>query len=629
MKIKCTLKQLYDYNESHNHSLDGNVKVNGRHGFNTMNTVAITATNSRQIRITTRSGKEIICSPDHLLFTTEWTKVCELSTSDYLETADGSEKIIMITELQKKTDLYDLDIQDVHEFYANGIVSHNSAISNLIVYMLYGQIDGFTQKDIPNRINKHFEGEITFEANKHNVTIYRALAPNAFKVVVDGESVDTAGKNNVQKWLEDEIYRMGYSVFKNAIVLSVNDFKSFINLSPKEKRDIIDKLFGYHVINIASTKVKEKLKTVKNDILQCESTISGYEASINEIESNIKKINSEESDTNDYTDELNLITENLNLKTVEYKKIVPKLNCENEKLDELKSTKIKLSGLESNVQSQLDLYNKGICPTCGSRLDDDEHLNTRNDLLEKQSKINDKKQILETKLNKVKNSIQKITDQKDVLTNEINNLKLRQTKLETTIKEQKKATGDQISNLKEMQSSIEQKIIPKKEELSKHEKTSKVLGIVSEIFSENGLKQYISNIYVPLINEYVSETCNELGIPYRVMFTQGYESVITFMGEEINYSTMSTGERKKVDIAVTLAFLKIIKTKIADINILFLDEVLSSIDVESCNNLLKIFSDFSKNNKLRIYMVHHANLDSTYIDNIISVEKQSGFSHFV
>jgi len=97
----------------------------------------------------------------------------------------------------------------------------------------------------------------------------------------------------------------------------------------------------------------------------------------------------------------------------------------------------------------------------------------------------------------------------------------------------------------------------------------------------------------------------------------------------VNYKTLSTGERKKIDIAVTLAFLKIIKTKISDINILFLDEVLSSIDVSSCNELLKIFYDFSRDTNLRIYMVHHANLDSTWVDKVIEIEKHNGFSHFV
>src|SRR5574344_1337645 len=60
-----------------------------------------------------------------------------------------------------------------------------SAISNLVIYMLYGQLDGFTQTDIPNRINKHFEGEIFLESNNQNVYIYRALAPNDFKVTID------------------------------------------------------------------------------------------------------------------------------------------------------------------------------------------------------------------------------------------------------------------------------------------------------------------------------------------------------------------------------------------------------------------------------------------------------------
>lgn len=626
MKIKCTLKQLYDYNELHNHVLDKNIKVNGRYGFKQVNTVAITAKNSEQIKITTKN-KSIICSPDHLLFTDKWKKVKELTINDSIETKNGAEQIIKIEKLNTKADLYDLDVKDVHEFYANDIVSHNSAISNLVIYMLYGQIDGFTQKDIPNRINKHFEGEIFFESNRHEVHIYRALAPNDFKVEVDGNRIDTAGKSNVQKWLEDEIYKMNYQIFRNSIVLSVNDFKSFVDLSPKEKREIIDKIFGYGVINQASTKIKDKLKKVKSDINLCENNIDGYKSSLEEIGNNINEIESKNVDSS--VSKFNDLKKVMREKVDKYKKLNTKIEETKTDVDYFNEKYAKHLNRENEIKTQLKLYDNGTCPTCGARLDDDEHLALKNNLLEKQKLIKSSITKLENNATLIRNAYDKAIDERDVLFTEINEMKIEYTRLDTSIKEQEKAKDQQIKTLKSMQESIETKIVPKKEELQKLNKTGKILSIVNDIFSDSGLKQYISNIYVPLINSYVSETCSKLGIPYRVVFSTGYECEITFMGEVVNYKTLSTGERKKVDIAATLAFLKIIKTKVSDINILFLDEVLSSIDVESCNELLKIFSDFSKDTQLRIYMVHHANLDSTYVDDVIAIEKQNGFSHFL
>ncbi len=107
-----------------------------------------------------------------------------------------------------------------------------SSIANFIIYMLYGQLDDFTQSDIPNRVNKHFEGEIYLESDGKDVFIRRGLSPNLFEVFIDGVKLDTAGKNNVQKYLEDEVLKMQYQIFKNSIILSVNVFKSFAKLTP-------------------------------------------------------------------------------------------------------------------------------------------------------------------------------------------------------------------------------------------------------------------------------------------------------------------------------------------------------------------------------------------------------------
>lgn len=628
MKIKCTLKQLYDYNESHNHIIDKKIKVKGRYGYNIINTVAITARNSDQIKITT-SDNSIICSPDHLLFTNKWTKVKELSICDTIETKFGAKHIKSIEKLKNTADLYDLDVDTVHEYYANDFVSHNSSISNLIIYMLYGQLDDFTQKDIPNRINKHFEGEIFFESKKHKVHIYRALAPNSFKVNIDGKDIDTAGKNNVQSWLEDEIYGMPFEIFKNSIVLSINDFKHFADLSPKDKRDIIDRMFGYHIINVASSKVKEKIKILKADIAKFKSNIDGYNSSITEIMNNINSINESEDNTQDVKSQFDELKSELKKDANTYRTILPEIESMKISLKTAKTEYDEFVSKLSEIDAKLKLYKNGICPTCGASLETDEHKHMKDELTVEKKNITKKCNESKIKYETITDNYESLCSDKQELFDKINALKIEYAKLETIITEQSKAKDTQINNLLSMKETIEEKLAPQKESLAKLTRQINALNIVADIFSESGLKQYISNIYIPIINDYVSEICAKLGISYKVVFTTGYDCEISFMGDIVKYKTLSRGEKKKVDVAITLAFLKIIKTKLSDINILFVDEVLDGIDVSSCNEFLKIFYDFSNETNLRTYIVHHANLDSTWVDNVIEIEKQNGFSHFV
>ena len=106
-----------------------------------------------------------------------------------------------------------------------------SSIEEVIKFTLYGKLEDYNNSDIPNRINKNFYSKIEVECDGHVIIIERGLAPTIFAVSIDGEKIDTAGKSNVQNMLEEMYFKMPYSVFSNTLVLSVNSFKSLIDLN--------------------------------------------------------------------------------------------------------------------------------------------------------------------------------------------------------------------------------------------------------------------------------------------------------------------------------------------------------------------------------------------------------------
>jgi len=109
-------------------------------------------------------------------------------------------------------------------------------------------------------------------------------------------------------------------------------------------------------------------------------------------------------------------------------------------------------------------------------------------------------------------------------------------------------------------------------------------------------------------------------LPFEVELDNKFTSYITSFGEEIDVDTLSTGENKAINIAIMLAYLKLIRTK-RQINILFLDEVFSSIDVERVNDVIGLLRDLADNSKINIFLVHHSILDSHRFDKIYSIEK--------
>lgn len=75
-------------------------------------------------------------------------------------------------------------------------------------------------------------------------------------------------------------------------------------------------------------------------------------------------------------------------------------------------------------------------------------------------------------------------------------------------------------------------------------------------------------------------------------------------GVKIEQDSLSTGENKRINIVIMIAYLKMIRTK-RSINILFLDEIFASIDPDGIDSILTLLKDFSHNYNINIFVVHH------------------------
>jgi len=86
---------------------------------------------------------------------------------------------------------------------------------------------------------------------------------------------------------------------------------------------------------------------------------------------------------------------------------------------------------------------------------------------------------------------------------------------------------------------------------------------------------------------------------------------------------------KKVDFAILLAVIKMMKLKYPLLNILFLDEIFSSIDGDGQYHILKILRDTVKNIGLNIFVISHYPLSYSEFDYKIDVTKVNGFSQLL
>ena len=258
-----------------------------------------------------------------------------------------------------------------------------TSIAECATYLLYGKLENFTSADIPNRINKAFYGKIELDCDGHEVIIERGLNPGLFKVQIDDEVIDTAGKLNVQSMLEENYFKIPYSVFHNILVLEVDEVKSLLSMSVSDKRNIIDKICGFTIYNKYKEFAKSDLKTIDDklnaniaSIRTINSNLIQYDRQIEEIKNNsvtqeeleelVQKINEAKSIRAKNDDMLRkLRAAGDQIKTVNYKK-VSDYNLLKNKVQE--------------IEKKIAFIDRGKCPTCGSSLETEDFQKMREEL---------------------------------------------------------------------------------------------------------------------------------------------------------------------------------------------------------------------------------------------------------
>jgi DNA repair exonuclease SbcCD ATPase subunit len=149
---------------------------------------------------------------------------------------------------------------------------------------------------------------------------------------------------------------------------------------------------------------------------------------------------------------------------------------------------------------------------------------------------------------------------------------------------------------------------------------------VEEIFGDRGVKLSAVRRIVPVLNQEIRKVLIDLSVDYRVSFEEDFSVKITQTGYDIAVEQLSTGERKKIDFAVIIALIRIMKIKFHGLNLIFLDEIFSSIDSDGIWNILGVLSKTSKELKLHTFVINHSPLPAEIFDYRVEIEKKNGFS---
>ena len=401
-------------------------------------------------------------------------------------------------------------------------------------------------------------------------------------------------------------------------------------MKPNDKRKILDQIFGILFFNKVNEELKDNLKTFKKDIEVLDGQLTILTDTSSQLKNKISSIGEKvQKDNIEKVDEIETQVENLinNVKVLTEEQTT--LNNKKGKLDiayqTLATEDNKLRYEMGTNKNKLSIYDNNVCPTCSSDLTTEDHQHIKDGINCEIEDLDVKRMDNVNKASKVKKALETLTASSTKINTSIweckaNIKSLNESKAQLNVKD------DSVSEFNDILTNTLDKMDETLDSLSELKKNEYLYNELSKIFGEDGVKLEITRNFLPSFNKSINELSKDLHFPYKIQIDEKFNSKILSMGEEISTNTLSNGERKKADFAVLISLIRIMKTNYPNINLLFLDEILASIDPYGVYEMLKLIRNIVDESNITVFVINHSELPKEMFDYIYAVNKQGGFS---
>ena len=100
-------------------------------------------------------------------------------------------------------------------------------------------------------------------------------------------------------------------------------------------------------------------------------------------------------------------------------------------------------------------------------------------------------------------------------------------------------------------------------------------------------------------------------------------------GRELDFGNLSSGEKKRVNLSLSLAFRDVLHHLHARVNCLFIDEIDASLDGSGVESVFRLLKQKSRDEGLGLWIISHRPEAIGRFDRTVTVRKQNGFSRIV
>lgn len=171
--------------------------------------------------------------------------------------------------------------------------------------------------------------------------------------------------------------------------------------------------------------------------------------------------------------------------------------------------------------------------------------------------------------------------------------------------------------------------------LGEAEEEKQVATLLKEILGDAGLKNYVFSAVTPELNRYANEylqSLDSINVEISTVkqlksgeFRDKFEIKVDNQSGSSKYKGNSGGERRKIDMAISMAFNAVIRAMAEEsVNLLFLDEPFESLDEDSSEAAVELTNKIAGGSKT--FLVAHSHYLKGLVYESVTVQKKGGFS---
>ena len=530
-----------------------------------------------------------------------------------------------------------------------------STILDALCFGLFGRPFRKIKKDLLlNSINnKEAVVELEFQIGDRDYKIIRGIKPNVFEIYCNGNLVDQDAKcKDYQEHLENLILRLNYKTFTQVVVLGSASFTPFMQLSPTDRRTIIEDLLDIEIFSTMNTLVKLKLSELKELTQQNKFDTDLVIEKINLQKQNIeehKKHNEEEvknkqDEINTNNEQITKLQSDIGLINKHIEQLQAKISDKDTvsaKSKKLVQVEAKLENNKTKIKKDIQFYEvNDHCPTCKQDLDTDfktEQVKERNTKLTEIEdgivKLEEALAEVNTRITEINNTAIKISEhQSEIIkmNSSIQSINKYIVKLNTEInllvtkKDNMEVDNEKLKELRDTLSVLTES--QKEVSTEKH-----YYDFASSLLKDTGIKTKIIKQYLPVMNKLINKYLASMNFFVDFNINESFEETIkSRYRDEFSYYNFSEGEKFRIDLALLFTWRQIAKLKnSANTNLLILDEVFdSSLDTGGTDEFMKLIHELGHDSN--VFVISHKG-DQLFdkFRSVIKFQKRNNFSEVV